>query len=212
MPTVRALLRNAVFDRVPRLVRRGPRGHRRVALTFDDGPDELTPRYLDVLDTLGIPATFFLVGHAAEQRPELVRQYVRRGHQIASHGHDHARFSTLPRRVLLDQCRRTEAALAGQPTGSPWIRPPHGTLDARSTLTLLAAGYTVALWSLDSLDHSDRDPDAITRRCSPPNVEPGEVLLFHEGQPWTLEAVPRVVAALHAAGYECVTMADLLAS
>ena len=42
-------------------------------------------------------------------------------------------------------------------------------------------------------------------------MAPGEVLLFHEGQRWTLEALPRIVGNLRAAGYECVTMADLFA-
>ena len=39
----------------------------------------------------------------------------------------------------------------------------------------------------------------------------GDVLLFHEGQEWTLEALPRIVTALHASGLECVTMFDLFA-
>ena len=48
-------------------------------------------------------------------------------------------------------------------------------------------------------------------RCSPEVVTAGDVLLFHEGQPWTLDAIPRIVAALHASGLECVTMHDLFA-
>lgn len=215
MPTVtasvRSLVRDAVYDRIPGLLRRGPATQRRIALTFDDGPDQLTRRYLDLLDELGVPATFFLIGHAAAAHPDLVREYLRRGHQIASHGYDHQRFTTLGRRELLDQCKRTEQALGGQPTGRPWVRPPHGSLDARSLVTLLAGGYTVAMWSLDALDYGDHDPDSIAERCSTAHVTPGEVLLFHEGQQWTLEALPRIVRSLHEAGYELVTMHDLFA-
>jgi peptidoglycan/xylan/chitin deacetylase (PgdA/CDA1 family) len=40
----------------------------------------------------------------------------------------------------------------------------------------------------------------------------GDVVLFHEGQQWTLDALPRIVADLHAAGLECVTMHDLFAT
>ena len=43
-------------------------------------------------------------------------------------------------------------------------------------------------------------------------ITPGEVLLFHEGQQWTLDALPRIVTSIKAAGYECVTMLDLFAS
>jgi peptidoglycan/xylan/chitin deacetylase (PgdA/CDA1 family) len=210
--SARARVKNAIFDRIPGVLRRGPAQARRVALTFDDGPDHMTGQYLDLLDELGVPATFFLVGENAAAHPARVRDYLRRGHQLAGHGYDHTRFPALGRRALLDQCARTEQAIGGQVSGRPWVRPPHGALDAGSLLTLLAAGYTVAMWSLDPCDYSERDPAALAARCSPARVAPGEVLLFHEGQAWTLEAVARIVKALSADGYECVTMHDLFAA
>ncbi|MGN6109550.1 MAG: polysaccharide deacetylase family protein [Kofleriaceae bacterium] len=209
---MRALVKNAVFDRIPGLLRRGPSTTRRIALTFDDGPDRLTAQYLDLLDKLGVPATFFVIGEYAVERRDLMREYMRRGHQIASHGYDHTRFTKLGLRALLNQCARTEQSLGGQLSGRPWVRPPHGSVDASSLVTLLAAGYTVALWSLDSCDHSDQDPASIAARCAPEQVSPGEVLLFHEGQQWTLDALPTIVTSLQAAGYECVTMHDLFAA
>ena len=204
-------MKNAVLDRVPGILRRGPTTARRVALTFDDGPDHMTARYLDVLDQLAVPATFFLIGARAAEHPELVREYLRRGHQIASHGWDHTRFTKLSRRALLDQCTQTEQVLGLQLSGRPWVRPPHGSLDASSVVTLVLAGYTVAMWSLDSCDYEIQDPAALAARCSPADkVSPGDVLLFHEGQQWTLDALPAIVAALRGAGYECVTMHDLI--
>jgi peptidoglycan-N-acetylglucosamine deacetylase len=170
----------------------------------------MTERYLDLLDELDVPATFFLIGNRACNHPALIRDYVRRGHQIAGHGYDHARFSRLGRRALLDQCARTELALGGQLSGRAWVRPPHGTLDATSLLNLVASGRTVAMWSLDSLDYESTDPAEIAERCAAATA--GEVLLFHEGQQWTLDALPSIVAALRAAGLECVTMHDLFAT
>ncbi len=171
----------------------------------------MTERYLALLDKLGVPATFFLCGDRALERPDLVREYLRRGHQVASHGYDHTSFPTLTRAQLLDQCARTDDALGGQVTGRSWVRPPHGSLDPGNVLSLLAAGYTVALWSLDSQDHRDRDVDSLVARCTR-TVSAGEVFLFHEGQPWTLEALPHIVSALGAKQLECVTMSDLFAS
>jgi hypothetical protein len=69
----------------------------------------------------------------------------------------------------------------------------------------------VALWSVDSCDYTEHDPDRLAERCAPSVVAAGDVLLFHEGQEWTLTALPRIVAALHASGLECVTMHDLFA-
>jgi peptidoglycan-N-acetylglucosamine deacetylase len=207
-------LREAVFDAVPggRLLWRGPPEVRRVALTFDDGPDDLTAEYLDVLDRLAVPATFFIMGDLSENRPELVQEYIRRGHQIAAHGYDHQRFPELSWRELDDQLQRTSEAIGPQPVGRPWVRPPYGAIDARVLTQLVARGWTVALWSLDSLDYQASDPELIARRCTPDVVRPGEVLLFHEHQRTTLEALPRIVEGLKGAGYECVTMADLFAS
>jgi peptidoglycan/xylan/chitin deacetylase (PgdA/CDA1 family) len=209
--SVRALVKNVVFDRVPGLLRRGPSASKRVALTFDDGPDGMTSRYLELLDDLGVPATFFVLGELAAKHPDLVRDYLRRGHQVAGHGYDHTRFTKLARRDLIDQCRRTDEAIGGQPSGRSWVRPPHGSLDARSLITLRSAGYVVALWSIDSCDYTERDPARLAERCAPGTVTGGDVLLFHEGQEWTLEALPRIVAALHGSGLECVTMYDLFA-
>jgi len=191
-----------------RVLRRGPANQRRVALTFDDGPDEHTERYLDVLDRHSVPATFFIMGDRSEQHPELVRQYRRRGHQIASHGYDHTKFTELSHSELATQLRTTQDALGPLPDGM-WVRPPYGALNVGTLVQLVARGQVIALWSLDSLDYQLTDPDAIAARCSPEVVVPGDVLLFHEGMPATLQALSRIIDALHAANYECVTMADL---
>ena len=212
LPSVRSLVKSVVFDRLPYCLRRGPATHRRIALTFDDGPDDLTERYLDLLDKLAVPATFFLSGNNADARPDLVREYLRRGHQVANHGYDHTSFVKLDRRALLDQMERTERAIGGQVTGRPWVRPPHGQLDLGSMATLLSSGFTIALWSLDACDYTDHDPASIVERCAPAKVRAGDVLLFHEGQQWTLDALTHVVTGIHAAGYECVTMHDLFAA
>jgi peptidoglycan/xylan/chitin deacetylase (PgdA/CDA1 family) len=91
------------------------------------------------------------------------------------------------------------------------VRPPHGTLDPSSLVAIRTSGYLVALWSIDSCDYEVRDPQQLADACSPERVSAGDVLLFHEGQQWTLDALPRIVEALHAAGLECVTMHDLFA-
>jgi peptidoglycan/xylan/chitin deacetylase (PgdA/CDA1 family) len=207
--SVGTLVKNAVLDRIPGVLRRGPATVKRVALTFDDGPDELTPKLLETLDDLGVAATFFVCGERAEAHPLVIREYLRRGHQVANHGYDHTKFTKLSRRDLLDQVAKTDTAIGGQATGKLWVRPPHGAIDATSLLTLRTAGYLVAMWSVDSFDHTEKDPAALTQRCT--NVTAGDVILLHEGQQWTIDALPRIVTSLHASGYECVTMHDLFA-
>jgi peptidoglycan/xylan/chitin deacetylase (PgdA/CDA1 family) len=208
---LRSVVKDTVFRVIPRsrLVQRGSAQERRVALTFDDGPDHLTKAYLDLLDELDVRATFFLVGKGCEREPELMREYVRRGHQIASHGYDHTHFTRLSWARLRDQLRRTDDVLGPSSTARSWVRPPYGRVDGRVLAQLLASGKMIAMWSLDSRDYETRDATEVAERCSPRHVAPGEVILHHEGQTWTLDALPRIVAGLRDAGYELVTMAEL---
>jgi peptidoglycan/xylan/chitin deacetylase (PgdA/CDA1 family) len=67
------------------------------------------------------------------------------------------------------------------------------------------------MWSFDSLDYKLHTAQELAARCAPPAVSDGEIVLLHEGQEWTLAALPAIVESLRAAGLECVTMADLLA-
>ena len=165
-------------------------------------------RYL--LDELAVRATFFVTGDNAEARPHLIREYTRRGHQVAGHGYDHQAFTKLRGSELKDQLDRTNALLGPQTTTRPWVRPPYGRVDARVLGRLLAHGTMIAMWSFDSHDYEVHDPDELVARCAPENIAPGDVLLFHEGQQWTLDALPRIVERLRGAGYELVTMAEMI--
>jgi peptidoglycan-N-acetylglucosamine deacetylase len=206
-------LRQAASRVVPQslIMRRGPRGARRVALTFDDGPLPLTAAYLDCLDELGVAATFFLMGDLVEPDPGILREYLRRGHQVAAHGYHHSKFSSLTARALRVELDRCGEIFGPPPLARPWVRPPHGALDARSIAVALTAGWSIAMWSFDSHDYKLQTADELVERCSPANISDGEVVLLHEGQAWTLAALPRIVAGLRDAGLECVTMADLYA-
>jgi peptidoglycan/xylan/chitin deacetylase (PgdA/CDA1 family) len=203
------------LDRAPgerRAVWCGPREVRRVALTFDDGPDELTPRYLEVLDRYGVPATFFVMGDLTEARPGAIAEYLRRGHQVGSHGYDHQRFTEMSPLELRRQIVKTAAIIGRVPQGRMWIRPPYGAMSPFTAAMMLALDHTIGMWSIDSKDYDNpAPPSEIAARCAPALVKPGDVLLFHEGQEWTLEALPTVIEGLLADGYEFVTMADLVA-
>lgn len=209
--TIRHAVRDAVLDALPstRVIRRGPGTARRVAITFDDGPQPLTGALLETLDRAGAAATFFLMGDLSSDRPEMLREYVRRGHQIAGHGWNHKRFPSLSRAELHAQLHRTSAVLGPQPTSHPWMRPPYGAISARVVAQMLTEGFTIALWSFESRDHAITDADALVARVTSAPIAPGEVLLFHEGYQHTVDAMPRIVAHLHEQGFECVTMADL---
>jgi peptidoglycan/xylan/chitin deacetylase (PgdA/CDA1 family) len=192
------------------LVTRGrPRG-RFVALTFDDGPDEMTPRYLDVCDALRIRATFFVCGENVEHAPHMALEYVRRGHEVAGHGYTHDQFPKLGAAQLIDEIARTDDLLPAGLAPRPLVRPPGGRLTLGTFLRIAAAGYTTVLWSLDSDDCRTNDPRRVRARVAPEMVGPGEIILMHENQTWTLEALPGIVEDLREAGFDFVTVSELL--
>jgi peptidoglycan-N-acetylglucosamine deacetylase len=189
---------------------RHQRAKKRVSFTFDDGPDEMTPEYLDLLDRLGVPATFFLIGKNAEKYPQLVREIVAAGHEVASHGYSHRSFPTLPKQALVDELLHTSDYLPPAVTPRALVRPPKGAVTLMSLMRVAAAGYTTVLWSLDSDDCRTLDARDVVARLAPDKVECGEIVLLHEGQKWTLAALPAVVDRLRERDFELTTVSDVV--
>src|SRR5262245_46714053 len=148
------------------IVWRGPvsrsEPRKRIALTFDDGPSELTPHYLAALKAASARATFFVVGAEIQKRPEMLRAIVRAGHELGGHGYTHRAFPSLSRAELRDELVRTAAFLPDARGGRLLSRPPYGLVSIGSVLTSSSAGFTTALWSFDSEDwHRDRPDDLV---------------------------------------------------
>jgi peptidoglycan/xylan/chitin deacetylase (PgdA/CDA1 family) len=192
------------------LVFRGPPERRAVALTFDDGPEALLDQYLDALDRAAARATFFVLGAACAARRAGLIEIVRRGHEVAAHGYTHKRFPTLSAAQLDDELRRTAALLPVPLTRRPLVRPPQGATSLRSLMRTARAGYTTVMWSLDSDDCRTQSADEVAARVAPERVRPGEIVLLHEGQSWTLAALPRILDGLRQADYALVTVGELL--
>jgi len=182
---------------------------RRVALTFDDGPNELTPAYLSVLARYDAKATFFVVGELCARHPELVNDIARAGHELAGHGYTHRRFTELSPAELKDELERTQALLPESGRRRPFVRPPHGAVSLSSTIGCARAGFTIVLWSRDSGDWRTERADDVVRTFDTA-LEPGAIVLFHEGQDWTLDALPEILSSLRKAGHELCTVGDLL--
>jgi peptidoglycan-N-acetylglucosamine deacetylase len=193
------------------VVWRGGEHRRRVALTFDDGPTPLTLDYLEVLDQLDARATFFLVGELCAANPELVREIAARGHELANHGYTHRPFPKLGMRELSSELLRTQALLPSQRRGRALVRPPYGAVSPTSLLTCARRGFTTVLWSLNSGDWTRHDPEEVAKPFTSRAAAGGDIVLLHEGQSWTMNALPTIVGELKKAGHELVTVSELLA-
>ncbi len=210
-PSARALVRALVPGSL--VAFHGPRdralGEKRVALTFDDGPTPLTRDYLDVLGRFGARATFFMVGKFCARSPHIVKEVAEAGHELAGHGYTHRRFTELSSTDLRDELERTRALLPADRRRRPLVRPPHGAVSLASTLACLRAGFRLVLWSRDSGDSRTERTGEIVRAFDRA-LEPGAIVLFHDGQNWTLHALPEILKNLRKAGHEFCTVGELL--
>jgi cellulose synthase/poly-beta-1,6-N-acetylglucosamine synthase-like glycosyltransferase/peptidoglycan/xylan/chitin deacetylase (PgdA/CDA1 family) len=198
-----------------------PAPGKRIALTFDDGPDpKWTPKVLEILRRERVPATFFMVGSQAARHPDLVRAAERGGHEIANHTFTHAGMSTGPAWQRRAQVHLTEAVLLGITGHYPrFIRPPYSaTSDAVTPSTdralAKAAGgrYIIALADFDSEDWRKPGVAKIIRNATPPGGR-GGVIMFHDSggdRRQTVAALARLIPMLRARGYSFVPARDLL--
>lgn len=187
------------------VLNRLPIDDRRVWLTIDDGPSDETRPILDALDAHAAKATFFLVGERAAQRPELVREILRRGHQIGNHSHSHpARWfwalgpSRMRREIALTQRILTD--IAGAPPR--WFRAVVGMSNPFVQAQLKAHGLARAAWSTRGFDGVAADPDTVVSRIER-SLSPGAIVLLHEGAAHggNVETIRRLLQRLDALGY-----------
>lgn len=210
--TTKQRLRSVTAAIMPQalLITRGSPLGRRIALTFDDGPDELTWEYLDELERLRVRATFFVLGDACARHRNELLEIVRRGHEVAVHGYSHRVFPRMSRASICAEIETTADLLPPQEK-RPMVRPPHGATSLSSLLTIASMGYSTVLWSVDSDDCRTRAAADVISRLEPAKLSPGDIVLLHEGQRWTLDALEVVVERLRAANFELTTVGEILA-
>ncbi|WP_327066068.1 polysaccharide deacetylase family protein [Kitasatospora sp. NBC_01250] len=179
----------------------GDPGH--VALTFDDGPDPAsTPRFLAELAKTGTRATFFLLGRMLQRAPELGRELVEAGHEVAVHGWEHRPLLVRSPRATRDDVARARDLVASVTGQQPrWYRPPYGVLSASALYAAKENGLTPVLWT-----HWGRDwtasatPESVLRTLTRTPLAGGTVLLHDSDctsapESWraTLGALPRLL-------------------
>jgi cellulose synthase/poly-beta-1,6-N-acetylglucosamine synthase-like glycosyltransferase/peptidoglycan/xylan/chitin deacetylase (PgdA/CDA1 family) len=203
-----------------RLVAVEPPPGRRIALTFDDGPDpRWTPEIAAVLKAAHVPATFFVVGSQAARHPDIVRELVRDGHELGDHTFTHSALTTGPLTQRQLQIQLTESVLAGI-TGhyARFVRPPYSaTPDAvtpqqeHALARLAGRRYYIALADYDSEDWQRHGVPSIVARATPPGTT-GGVIMFHDGggdRSQTVTAVRELIPRLRARGFRFVGLSQL---
>ena len=195
----------------------------RLALTFDDGPDEqATRQILDLLDEAGQRATFFVIGHKAGAAPTLLREIASRGHGLANHSFAHQHTTPfLAPHVLAEELARAEAVLIAARTDGAaagrWFRAPVGIISPRVAQAARIAGLTLVSWTASARDgtaHATVDSALGRLRGS---LRAGAILVLHDGAergdrtPIAPRVLEKLLGEMKARGLRSVTLDELLA-
>jgi peptidoglycan/xylan/chitin deacetylase (PgdA/CDA1 family) len=184
-----------------------PRHQPKVALTFDDGPDDtITPALLSVLQQKKVKATFFLVGHMVAKFPHVVQRIVNDGHEIANHTWAHYRLDEMTQHQVSLQLSATTAAFQqmGIPM-KPYIRPPGGRFNNYVIHAAKDQDLTMVMWDVNAADYKDANGSlpsvaAIQNRVLR-QVRPGSIVLMHNSTA-TVQALPGIIDALIQKNYQ----------
>lgn len=168
-------------------------------LSIDDGPDPVdTPVLLDLLDQHGKKAVFFVIGDKVRRYPDLVREIVRRGHEIGNHTMTHpagtmwCAGSARTRREIVECSRAIEEVTGVKPR---WFRAPAGHRNWFTHPVLREEGLELVGWKKRAFDAVRRDVPWIVGRLTT-GVRDGDIILLHEATPIAKKVTEGVLAGL----------------
>ncbi len=192
----------------------GSRDVRRVALTFDDGPDPArTPALLDALAELDAPATFFVLGNRVDAHRELTARIAREGHELGNHTYSHPYLPLSRSKRVARELSSADAAIERATGSVPTLaRPPYGGRSPRNVRVFDRAAKRMVLWDVNSFDWKGLTAEQVAERVLA-RARPGSIILLHEareGGEVTIEAVRLLVPALRARGFELATVSRTL--
>ncbi|HDX9635829.1 polysaccharide deacetylase family protein [Bacillus cereus group sp. MYBK108-2] len=180
-----------------------------VYLTFDDGPSELTGKFLDVLKEQHVSSTFFMQGSNLQNTgfQENVKRAVKEGHYIGAHSMTHNSDKLYKKGQFVTEMKETLALIHNITGTTPkLVRPPYGSApglkgqDIRNKI--VEAAIKVWDWTIDSNDWKLKgNPQQIIENVKRTTTEDVEVVLMHE-KPQTLQALPEIIKFYKEKGYE----------
>ena len=183
-----------------------------VALTFDDGPSEYTPKVLELLEQYGCTATFFMLGNRMAHYPDAVRLVAESENEIASHSWNHANLVTLSYQDMLENVLMSKNKIKTM-TGrdAQFLRAPYG-MNNKDLFTVCGKLDLVLVhWSNDSMDWDVKTPEEVYERVLN-QLQNGDIILCHDTYEHTVIALETLLPELINRGYQVVSVAELLSN
>jgi peptidoglycan/xylan/chitin deacetylase (PgdA/CDA1 family) len=191
----------------------------RIALTFDDGPNEpYTSRLATLLERREVTATFFQVGKAVARAPEVSAALVAAGHVVGNHSYSHQFHRCFAGATCEDEIKRAQDVIADAVHRTPRLYRPPWLVRTPATFRVLRRHGLVPVSGTfcHPFEVAQCGAGRIARRAVA-RSGPGRILIFHDGYNGTgadrtrsLDAVARVVDVLADRGWTFATVDALL--
>ena len=181
---------------------------KKVAITFDDGPNpDYTEELLEGLKERKVTASFFLLGKEAEKFPEIVKKIHEDGHLIGTHSYEHVNLCNLTDEAAVEQVDKTNQVILELTGEYPqYIRPPFGcwkeNLDYKTTMMEV-------LWDVDPKDWATDNSSVIASRVLD-KVQENDIILLHDASESSVKAAFQIIDTLKEQGYVFVTVEELM--
>jgi len=199
----------------------GNRNRHRIALTFDDGPNEpYTSQVLNILMRYGVKATFFVIGQNARRYPQVCRRILAGGNVIGNHSYHHYKSLWLKWGKAaareIDLAHRTIYESTGY--RAQLFRPPHGFRTPWLMRTVRCLSYSVVTWDNMTNDWQAKKPAGEIVSTIVKKASPGGIIVLHDGRgtresydrSQMLQALPQIIEELKQRGFDFVTVNELI--
>jgi peptidoglycan/xylan/chitin deacetylase (PgdA/CDA1 family) len=183
-----------------------------IVLTFDDGPwPENTPAVLKALTDNCLKATFFEIGEHAMWHPQITKQVVEAGMTVGSHTWSHKDLARNPYASDIELAKQeiemgiSAVHMAADKPIAPFFRFPN--LQHPPQLLSYLAERNIASFStdIDSFDFKMHKPEQVIKSVMTKLEKHGKgIILMHDFQKATAEAMPELLRQLKASGYKVV--------
>ncbi|MEN6584329.1 MAG: polysaccharide deacetylase family protein [Armatimonadota bacterium] len=181
-----------------------------IALSFDDGPKKDTAKLLDVLKAKGVKATFFVVGKQVAAFPDVLKRMSAEGHDIQNHTYNHRALEYLSTEEIQREvaaCAVMVRSITGH--GTSFLRPPGAHAGKKLPAVMKQFGMQAVYWSTNCAGEEGTNRQKMQNYVVA-TARPGGIILMHNFEGVTFQALPGIIDALRKRGYEFVTIADMV--
>ncbi len=186
----------------------GNENSKNISLMFNvyQGTEEVQ-EIMRILKEYGAKATFFVGGSWADDHPDILKEILREGHEIGNHGYFHKDSDKLSASELeteISACDRYVLLVTGKKMNL--FAPPSGAYDERTVSVCQKMGYSVIMWSKDTIDWRDQDTQKIFTRATDKACG-GDLILMHPTK-CTVSALPKILEFYKNNGFFCVSVTE----